>query len=214
MRSTQGRFIEESCRLLGAAVLLAAVGGGLAIAEGDRPSPPLQGPIPFEAFDLDGSGGISPQEFDEVHARRDQEREKAGLSPFRPGRSFSSIDADGNGAIDRAELEAVHGARGGGQGRGPGGGKGPGPGGGPPAFSEFDLDGDGAITEKEFIDARTKRIAERVREGRMMSGLPTAPGFSDLDADGSGSVTPEEFAVGMRSHGQGMGRGGPPAEAP
>jgi hypothetical protein len=48
----------------------------------------------------------------------------------------------------------------------------------------------------------------------MMRGLPTAPGFSDLDADGNGSVTPEEFAAGMRGHGQGMGRGGPPAEAP
>jgi Ca2+-binding EF-hand superfamily protein len=212
MRSNQSRFMEESCRLLGAAALMAVVGAGIAIAEGDRPSPPLQGPISFEAFDLDGSGGISAQEFGEVHARRDQEREKAGLSPFRPGRSFSSIDADGNGAIDPAELQAAQGPGGGGRGRGQGGGKGPG--GGLPAFSEFDLDGDGAITEKEFIDARTKRIAERVREGRMMSGLPTAPGFSDLDTDGSGSLTPEEFAVGMRSHGQGMGRGGPPAEAP
>ena len=212
MRSNQSRFMEESCRLLGAAALMAVVGAGIAIAESDRPSPPLQGPIPFEAFDLDGSGGISAQEFGEVHARRDQEREKAGLSPFRPGRSFSSIDADGNGAIDPAELQAAQGPGGGGRGRGQGGGMGPG--GGPPAFSEFDLNGDGAITEKEFIDARTKRIAERVREGRMMSGLPTAPGFSDLDTDGSGSLTPEEFAVGMRSHGQGMGRGGPPAEAP
>jgi Ca2+-binding EF-hand superfamily protein len=212
MRSNQSRFMEESCRLLGAAALMAVVGAGIAIAESDRPSPPLQGPIPFEAFDLDGSGGISAQEFAEVHTRRDQEREKAGLSPFRPGRSFSSIDADGNGAIDPAELQAAQGPGGGGRGRGQGGGMGPG--GGPPAFSEFDLNGDGAITEKEFIDARTKRIAERVREGRMMSGLPTAPGFSDLDTDGSGSLTPEEFAVGMRSHGQGMGRGGPPAEAP
>jgi Ca2+-binding EF-hand superfamily protein len=214
MRSNQSRFIGESCRLLGAAALMAAVGGGIAIAEGDRPSPPLQGPIPFEAFDLDGSGGISAQEFGDVHARRDQEREKAGLSPFRPGRSFSSIDADGNGAIDPAELQAAQGARGGGQGRGQGPGGGMGPGGAPPAFSEFDLDGDGAITEKEFIDARTKRIAERVQERRMMRGLLTAPAFSDLDADGDGKVTQEEFAAGMRSHGQGMGRGGPPGAEP
>jgi Ca2+-binding EF-hand superfamily protein len=214
MRSSQRRFMEESCRLLGAAALMAVVGAGIAIAESDRPSPPLQGPIPFEAFDLDGSGGISAQEFGEVHARRDQEREKAGLSPFRPGRSFSSIDADGNGAIDPAELQAAQGPGGGGRGRGAGPGGGRGMGGAPPAFSDFDLNGDGAITEKEFIDARTKRIAERVQERRMMRGLLTAPAFSDLDADGSGSVTPEEFAVGMRSHGQGMGRGGPPAEAP
>ena len=212
MRSNQRRFIEESCRLVGAVALLAAVGGGIAIAESDRPAPPLQGPIPFEAFDLDGSGGISAQEFGEVHARRDQEREKAGLPPAGPGRSFGSIDADGNGAIDPAELQAGQGARGGGRGRGQGGGKGPG--GGPPAFSDFDLDGDGAITEKEFIDARTKRIAERVQEGRMMSGLPGAPSFSDLDTDGNGSLTPEEFAVGARRAGQGPGRGGPPGAEP
>jgi len=30
-----------------------------------------------------------------------------------------------------------------------------------PVFSEYDLDGDGRILEKEFNEARSKRISER-----------------------------------------------------
>ena len=40
---------------------------------------------------------------------------------------------------------------------------GPGP---MPVFADFDGNDDGRITEQEFIDARSKRIAERATEGR------------------------------------------------
>ena len=89
-------------------------------------------------------------------------------------------------------------------GGGPGMGGGRGMGGSPPSFSDFDLNGDGGIDEQEFIDVRTKRIAERVKEGRKMRGLITAPSFSDLDSDGDGSLTREVFDTGMRNHGQRM----------
>ena len=68
----------------------------------------------------------------------------------------------------------------------------------------------GVSSEQEFRDARTARIAKRVREGRMMRGLVNAPIFSDLDTDGDGSLTPDEFAAAEQSHRQGM-RGSAPA---
>jgi Ca2+-binding EF-hand superfamily protein len=216
MRGNHRRFVEEGCRLLAVAVFVAVAGGGFAAAESDAPSMPLQGPIPFEVFDLDGSGAISEQEFDQVHARRAEAREKAGLPSMRGSRPFSSLDGDGDGEIIRAEFQAAHGAGDPGPGQGPGtrSGGGMGMGSGPPAFSEFDLNGDGAIDEQEFIEARTKRIAERVREGRMMRGLTTPHTFTDLDTDGDGSLTPEEFDTGVRSHRRRMEQGAPPAVEP
>ena len=126
-------------------------------------------------------------------------------------RSFSSLDSDGNDEISPEELQAVHGASGPEPGRGPGmrGERGGGRRGSPPTFSDFDLDGDGVVSEQEFRDARTARIAKRVREGRMMRGLINAPTFSDLDIDGDGSLTPDEFAAGARSHRQGRGGSSP-----
>jgi len=100
-------------------------------------------------------------------------------------------------------------ARGGGMGPG-GGGMGPGGGGmgmgqnqgmgkgmgrNRPAFSEYDLNGDGKITEKEFNEARSKRISERAQQGYQMSNLGSAPSFADIDANGDGEISVEEFAA-------------------
>lgn len=100
-------------------------------------------------------------------------------------------------------------ARGGGMGPG-GGGMGPGGGGmgmgqnqgmgkgmgrNRPAFSEYDLNGDGKITEKEFNEARSKRISERAQQGYQMRNLGSAPSFADIDANGDGEISTEEFAA-------------------
>ena len=100
-------------------------------------------------------------------------------------------------------------ARGGGMGPG-GGGMGPGGGGmgmgqnqgmgkgmgrNRPAFSEYDLNGDGKITEKEFNEARSKRISERAQQGYQMRNLGSAPSFADIDANGDGEISVEEFAA-------------------
>jgi len=214
MRGNHRRFVEEGCRLLAVAVFVTVVGGRFATAESDAPSMPLQGPIPFEVFDLDGSGAISEREFDQVHARRAEAREKAGLPSMRGSRPFGGLDSDGDGEIIRGEFQAANGAGDPGPGQGPGRRGGRGRGGTPPAFSDFDLNGDGAIDEQEFIDARTKRIAERMEEGRMMRGLTTPHTFTDLDTDGDGSLTPEEFDTGVRNHGRRMEQGAPPAVEP
>ena len=100
-------------------------------------------------------------------------------------------------------------ARGGGMGPG-GGGMGPGGGGmgmgqnqgmgkgmgrNRPAFSEYDLNGDGKITEKEFNEARSKRISERAQQGYQMRNLGSAPSFADIDTNGDGEISVEEFAA-------------------
>jgi Ca2+-binding EF-hand superfamily protein len=66
-----------------------------------------------------------------------------------------------------------------------------------PAFAEFDLNGDGILTEQELAEARAKRIAERSQQGYMMRNLENAPSFGALDINGDGQISPEEFAAGQ-----------------
>ncbi|ADC61581.1 EF-hand domain-containing protein [Allochromatium vinosum] len=86
----------------------------------------------------------------------------------------------------------------------PGGGWGPGGGMGwqAPAFTEFDLDGNGVLTETEFYQARAQRIAERSQQGYAMRGLSNAPEFSAIDRNGDGQVDATEFATAQAQHRQ------------
>ena len=68
------------------------------------------------------------------------------------------------------------------------------------SFADFDTNGDGIITEQEFVDARNKRIAERAGEGRPMRGLAQAEEFKTIDTNGDGHLTREEFDMHQRRH--------------
>jgi hypothetical protein len=74
---------------------------------------------------------------------------------------------------------------------------GPGP---MPVFADFDGNGDGRITEQEFIDARSQRIAERATEGRAMRGLSEVLDFKEIDSNGDGGLSREEFEANQRRH--------------
>jgi hypothetical protein len=69
-----------------------------------------------------------------------------------------------------------------------------------PSFADFDLDGDGAISNDEFNKAHAERIAQNAKEGRKMKGLATMPSFADIDTDGDGSLSPAEFAAHQAKH--------------
>lgn len=81
---------------------------------------------------------------------------------------------------------------------------GPGMGRNMPSFAEFDLDGNGILTEQEFYEARSQRIQQRVQQGYPMRNLANAPAFQAIDLDGDGRVTPEEFAAAQAQHRQQM----------
>ena len=165
---------------------------------------PVRGPIPFTDFDKDGNGLISEEEFNAVRGERMATRAAEGR-PMRGAASapsFSKLDTNGDGQLTQDELAAGQKAQmekrremGMGRGQGRGMGQGMGMGRNMPAFSECDLDGDGKILEKEFNEARSKRISERVQQGYKMRNLDNAPSFADIDTNGDGEISAEEFTA-------------------
>ena len=170
---------------------------------------PDRGPIPFAAYDKDGNGLISEKEFSAVRAERMSTRAAEGR-PMRGAASapsFSEFDTNKDGQLTQDELAAGQKAqmekrRSMGMGQGRGMGKGMGMGRNMPTFSEYDLDGDGKMLEKEFNEARSKRISERAQQGYQMRNLGKAPSFADIDANGDGEISAEEFTAHQSQHRQ------------
>ena len=193
-------------------IALALLAGSVTLVSAQSTALPPRGPLPFSAYDSDGSGAISEQEFDAVRAERRAARAAEGRAmrnaPYAP--AFSEFDRDGDGQLSPDELTAGQttqmqkrfATRGSGMQWGPGQGRGGGWGRNMPSFAEFDLDGDGVLVEDEFIEARGQRISERARQGYRMRGLSNAQPFSEVDRDGDGQVTPEEFSLAQALHRQ------------
>ena len=163
---------------------------------------PDRGPIPFAAYDKDGDGLVSEKEFSAVRAERMSTRAAEGR-PMRGAASapsFSEFDTNKDGQLNQDELAAGQKAqmekrRSMGMGQGRGMGKGMGMGRNMPTFSEYDLDGDGKLLEKEFTEARSKRISERAQQGYQMRNIGNAPSFAEIDTNGDGQISAEEFTA-------------------
>lgn len=182
--------------------LLAIWLAGLAPATALAGEMPLRGPMPYDAFDRDGNGFVSEEEF----AAMRHERMEARMAEIRArcdasiARMFSRLDTNGDGQLSREELAAGQRARmerqrWRGTGYGTNMGRGSGMMRNRPAFTEFDINADGEVTEEEFYTARNNRIKARMAQGYRMRNLPNAPTFTELDADGNGEISAEEFAA-------------------
>lgn len=163
---------------------------------------PARGPIPFSAFDQDGSGFITQEEFDTVRAQRmaDKAAEGRPMRGAASAPSFSEFDKNADGQLNQDELAAGQQAqmekrRSMGYGKSQGQGSGMNRGMNMPAFSDCDLNGDGIILEEEFYQARNKRMSERAEQGYQMKNAAMAPPFSVVDANGDGEISAEEFAA-------------------
>jgi Ca2+-binding EF-hand superfamily protein len=192
------KFTKQSI----AAGLLAVFLNGLVPATALAEDMPPRGPMPYAAFDRDGNGFVSVEEF----AAMRHERMEARLAEIRArcdasiARMFSRLDTDRDGQLSREELATGQRARmerqrWRGNASGPDMGRGRGMLRNRPVFTEFDINADGLVTEEEFYTARNNRIKARMAQGYRMRNLPNAPTFTDLDTDGNGEISAAEYAA-------------------
>ena len=70
----------------------------------------------------------------------------------------------------------------------------------PPPFSDFDQNGDGWVSEAEFNETRSARMAAMAEAGKPMKGASTAPSFGDVDSDGDGKLSEAELTAAQQAH--------------
>ncbi|QKF83067.1 EF-hand domain-containing protein [Halarcobacter ebronensis] len=70
---------------------------------------------------------------------------------------------------------------------------------GPIAFSVYDANGDGVISEQEFYDIRAQRIQQKVDQGMPMRNVGNSPDFKYFDTNGDGKLTETELLKGQNT---------------
>lgn len=74
---------------------------------------------------------------------------------------------------------------------------------GPMPFEIFDANGDGVITQEEFMQAHAQRQTLREEQGRPTPGQPAPQMFHDFDSDGDGVLSRSELTAGQMANQQG-----------
>ena len=170
------------------------------------------GPLPFTAYDQDGNGSISQEEFNRVHERQISERAAAGapMDGVANTTTFAVFDRNGDGQVTAAEFATVQppapssgpGTRGSGPQMGLSDGDGGAMAGTLPAFADLDENHDGSLSASEFNDARANRAVEKSQQGLPIGSLRNAPTFEAIDLNGDGRISAEEFAAVQAQHSQ------------
>ena len=70
---------------------------------------------------------------------------------------------------------------------------------GPIPFANYDLDGNGLISEQEFVDVRKARRQRKAIQGLAMKRADKAPLFATFDLNLDGQLTPEELSTGQQA---------------
>ncbi|MEN8303072.1 MAG: EF-hand domain-containing protein [Campylobacterota bacterium] len=70
---------------------------------------------------------------------------------------------------------------------------------GPISFDIYDTNKDGLVSEKEFYDARAKRMEIRTEQGMPMRNAGNAPDFSEFDANKDGELSKVELLEGQNA---------------
>ncbi|UFH58077.1 EF-hand domain-containing protein [Sulfurovum mangrovi] len=158
----------------------------------------------FSDCDLNNDGVILEKEFQEARAKRMNQRAEEGRMLQNAGKApmFADVDTNKDGKITQDEFQA-HQQQMRMKNKGPQGkmGKcGNGMGKTKPRrmmqmsqFADSDLNNDGVILEKEFQEAREKRMNQRAEEGRMLQNAGDAPSFGEIDTNKDGKITQDEF---------------------
>jgi len=151
----------------------------------------------FSDFDADNSGTVSEQEFNAAKAKRIAEKSKEGrkMRGLANSSLFTSIDTNHDGQLTVEEMQVMQqspdksGTEGMRRGRPP-----------QPVLEDFDTNNDNHLTEKEYYDARNKRIANRAKEGRRMKGLANMASFADIDRNEDAKISQDEFSSFLTEH--------------
>ena len=75
---------------------------------------------------------------------------------------------------------------------------------GPMAFSDYDTDKNGSISEAEFNAAHDKRMQNNSAAGMPMKGAANRPMFSQFDTNNDGKLSADELKNGQMQHQQEM----------
>ncbi|WP_295437827.1 EF-hand domain-containing protein [uncultured Thiodictyon sp.] len=168
------------------------------------------GPLPFTAYDRDGNGSISAQEFNRVQEQQTSERAAAGapMGGVANTTTFAVFDRNSDGQVTAAEFTTVQppapasgpGTLGAGPQMGLSDGGGVAMPGALPTFTDLDENHDGSLSASEFNDARANRAVEKSQQGQPIGSLRNAPTFEAIDLNSDGRISAEEFATVQAQH--------------
>ncbi|WP_431324388.1 EF-hand domain-containing protein [Rhizobium sp. YTU87027] len=195
--SDDSASIDSAQKLLSQLMsMLMSMQQGQTTSGGDQPGTDTAQDDRVTSMDTDGDGQVSMAEF--VAARPSDVSEDQATS------LFNSFDTEGSGSLTVDQLQEAMSANAPPMGAGP-----------PPArsssssssdgsssdlFTSLDTDGDGVVSQEEFVAGRPSDVSEE----------QAANLFNSFDTEGSGSLTADRLQEAMSANAPPIGAGSPP----